>query len=76
MLERVVLPGEVVECGAGEQQLVAGPGLRRGTGDQLTVVRAGVLRQKEGVSWVDCHARRYTAARGENVIGVVRTAAH
>ena len=40
MLERVVLPGEVVECGAGEQQLVAGPGLRRGAGDQLTVVRA------------------------------------
>ena len=53
--------------------VVVGPGLRRETPTTATVTRPGVLRCKRPgpVYWVDCHAKRYIANRGENVIGVV-----
>ena len=53
--------------------VVVGPGLRRETPTTATVTRPGVLRYKKPgpVYWVDCHAKRYIANRGENVIGVV-----
>merc|ERR1719290_39988 len=67
------MPGEVLDIGADKECLVVGPGLRREVGDIVTVTRAGVLRLKEPgpVYWVDSHSKRYVAARGENVIGVV-----
>jgi len=72
-VDSVVMPGEVIDIGKDTECLVVGPGLRREVGDTVTVTRAGVLRSKEPgpVYWVDCHSKRYVAARGENVIGVV-----
>jgi exosome complex component RRP40 len=85
--DRVVMPGEAVGAApgagchsclqvalpAGGDTVVVGPGLRRETGAGATVTRPGLLRRRlpGPVYWVDCHAKRYVAARGENVIGVV-----
>jgi len=80
--DRVVIPGDQVVEVEQEQkagnQVVVGPGLRREPGDQVRVTRPGLLRRKVAsetqplpVYWVDCHSKRYVAARGENVIGVV-----
>ncbi len=75
---RVVLPGEQVEIsreGEEDKRVLLGPGLRREGSSGAVVSKAGVLRRRatEGgdALWVDCHSRRYVAARGENVIGVV-----
>ena len=56
-----------------DDTVVLGPGLRREGADRVRVTRPGMLRRREPgpVYWVDCHARRYIASRGENVIGVV-----
>ena len=72
-VNRVVMPGEVVELETDQESVVVGPGLRRDVGEVVLVTRAGVLRKKEPgpVYWVDCHSKRYVATRGENVIGVV-----
>jgi len=71
--DTIVMPGEVLDLETELESLVVGPGLRREVGESVVVTRAGVLRKKEAgpVYWVDCHSKRYVAARGENVIGVV-----
>ncbi len=72
--------GEAGTEGATRRKVLLGPGLRREGSSDVVVSKAGVLRRKtvagEGggggeVFWVDVHSRRYVAARGENVIGVV-----
>ena len=67
------MPGEALLLDSDSQNLVLGPGLRREISDEVLVTRAGVLRKKDPgpIYWVDCHSKRYIAARGENVIGVV-----
>ncbi|XP_077588678.1 exosome complex component RRP40 [Stigmatopora nigra] len=52
-------------------KMVCGPGLRR-CGDRLLVFRGGLLRHKEpNMFWIDAHQKRYVAAKGETVIGIV-----
>ncbi|XP_077466434.1 exosome complex component RRP40 [Stigmatopora argus] len=52
-------------------KMVCGPGLRR-SGDRLLVYRGGLLRHKEpNMFWIDAHQKRYVAAKGETVIGIV-----
>ncbi len=81
---RVVLPGDKLDqevtAHDSEQKVLLGPGLRRQGAAQVIVTKAGVLRKKaveenSVVLWVDCHSRRYVAARGENVVGVVTSKA-
>ncbi|XP_006011633.1 exosome complex component RRP40 [Latimeria chalumnae] len=73
----VVLPGDLLclrppdaESG-GEKLMICGPGLRR-EGDEVLVCKCGILRHKEpNVYWVDSQQKRYVAAKGEYVIGIV-----
>ena len=74
-VSRVVIPGDCLAddilVEKDQSSVILGPGLRR-EGEDVTVVKAGVLRRKEpGVYWVDSHQKRYVPTRGENVIGVV-----
>ena len=63
------MPGEALLLDSDYPNLVLGPGLRREISDEVLVTRAGVLRKKDPgpIYWVDCHSKRYVAARGENV---------
>ncbi len=81
---RVVVPGDRVEeipeeAGDERRKVLLGPGLRREGSSGVAITKAGVLRKRaaEGgdVFWVDCHSKRYVAARGENVVGVVTSKA-
>lgn len=71
----VLLPGDdirqVTETHKDSKQVILGPGLRR-EGERILVIKPGVLRFKDpGVYWIDSHLKRYTANRGDNVLGVV-----
>eukprot|EP00064_Thunnus_orientalis_P024878 superscaffoldBa00011387_g25193 len=53
------------------EKVVCGPGLRR-SGDRLVVCKSGVLRHKQpNMFWIDSQQKRYVAAKGETVIGIV-----
>eukprot|EP00094_Tigriopus_californicus_P010041 TCALIF_09684-PA protein Name:"Similar to Exosc3 Exosome complex component RRP40 (Mus musculus)" AED:0.07 eAED:0.07 QI:0/-1/0/1/-1/1/1/0/276 len=78
---RVVIPGDPVPEIPPSDVVILGPGLRR-EGPHAIVTRPGVLRHKplpssaeklapKAIYWVDTHAKRYVAARGEHVIGVI-----
>ncbi|XP_057705585.1 exosome complex component RRP40 [Corythoichthys intestinalis] len=52
-------------------KVVCGPGLRR-SGDCLVVYKSGLLRHKEpNMFWIEAQQKRYVAAKGETVIGIV-----
>ena len=62
---RLVREGEAV---------ILGPRLKREQGGRVVAVRAGLLSRKDStppVFWLDSRGKRYVAARGENVIGVI-----
>ena len=75
---KVVIPGDVLdeETLSGSELIVLGPGLIRGEASRVQVTRPGLLRQRihgeqHVIHWVDTHAKRYVAAKNENVVGVV-----
>uniref|UniRef100_A0A3P9KK06 Exosome complex component RRP40 n=1 Tax=Oryzias latipes TaxID=8090 RepID=A0A3P9KK06_ORYLA len=78
---QVLVPGDEFCFGAEEtislsesakpERAVCGPGLRR-SGDRLVVMKSGVLRHKPPLTfWIDSQQKRYVAAKGESVIGIV-----
>ncbi|KAJ2000245.1 exosome non-catalytic core subunit rrp40 [Coemansia thaxteri] len=73
---KVVLPGDIIDTQQpdGDEQAVIrlGPGLVQAS-DEVTAVTAGILRSNSETSqwWVVGNKRRYVAAEGEPVVGVV-----
>ncbi|KAJ1645884.1 exosome non-catalytic core subunit rrp40 [Coemansia erecta] len=74
---KVVIPGDAVDThmevdGQEQQVLRLGPGLSH-IGDTINAVNAGVLHSSSDGSqyWVVSNKRRYVAAEGEPVVGVV-----
>lgn len=72
---RLVMPGDVIteahELAKKNSKVILGPGVQR-NGDQVFACKPGILRHKEPHTfWVDSFQKRYTASRGETVIGTV-----
>ncbi|KAJ2808569.1 exosome non-catalytic core subunit rrp40 [Coemansia guatemalensis] len=76
---RVVVPGDIIDTSisaedGGEETTVLrlGPGLAQ-AGEEISASAAGVLHNKEETHqwWVVSNRRRYVAAEGEPVVGVV-----
>ncbi|KAH8328191.1 hypothetical protein KR067_005580 [Drosophila pandora] len=74
----IVMPGErisSIEEVAKTKRVILGPGLRR-VDDTVVASKAGPLRHKEpNTFWVDNYQRRYVPARGDLVLGIVRSKA-
>uniref|UniRef100_A0A1E1XFX1 Exosome complex component RRP40 n=1 Tax=Amblyomma aureolatum TaxID=187763 RepID=A0A1E1XFX1_9ACAR len=71
-VNKLVLPGDVVDVVATEQRkCIVGPGLRK-EGDRIVATRAGILKQRRpNTYWVEGHQKRYIPAKGDCVIGIV-----
>ena len=76
---RLVIPGDTIQeihevKESDEFHVILGPGLSREKSEVYANL-CGILRRKitprATLFWIDCHAKRYVANRGENVIGVV-----
>ena len=76
---RLVIPGDTIQeihevKESDEFHVILGPGLTREKSEVYANL-CGILRRKmtprATLFWIDCHAKRYVANRGENVIGVV-----
>ena len=76
---RLVIPGDTIQeihevKESNEFHIILGPGLTREKSEVYANL-CGILRHKitprATFFWVDCHAKRYVANQGENVIGVV-----
>ncbi|CDH50149.1 exosome complex exonuclease rrp40 [Lichtheimia corymbifera JMRC:FSU:9682] len=71
---RVVLPGDVIhEATNNEQQgvITLGPGLRQ-DGEHIVATKAGMLKHAPPMRWwIESNQKRYIAATGESVLGVV-----
>uniref|UniRef100_A0A6P4E9S3 Ribosomal RNA-processing protein 40 n=1 Tax=Drosophila rhopaloa TaxID=1041015 RepID=A0A6P4E9S3_DRORH len=74
----IVMPGEritAIEELAKSKRVILGPGLRR-QDETVVASKAGPLRHKEpSTFWVDNYQRRYIPARGDQVLGIVRSKA-
>lgn len=73
----LVMPGDVIseaqELAKQNSKVVLGPGVQR-VGDRVFACKPGILRRKDPphtTFWVDSFQKRYTASRGETVIGTV-----
>ena len=69
----IVVPGDTLEKYISKETTIIGPGLML---EDETVVstKSGILKMRNNnLFWIDCHQKRYVAARGECVIGIVRT---
>eukprot|EP00967_Tisochrysis_lutea_P139045 scaffold251918_cov37-Tisochrysis_lutea.AAC.2 len=71
-LNRAVFPGDALAKVSDFKRVVLGGGILR-EGNQFLSTRVGMLRWDPGAShlWVDADQRRYIAAQGDHVIGVV-----
>ncbi|KAI8043443.1 exosome complex component RRP40 [Drosophila gunungcola] len=74
----IVMPGDriaAIEELAKSKRVILGPGLRR-QDETVVASKAGPLRHKEpSTFWVDNYQRRYIPARGDLVLGIVRSKA-
>lgn len=69
----VVMPGDVLEKYISKETTMLGPGLVRNDG-KVVATKCGILKMRNNnLFWVDCHQKRYVAARGECVIGIIRS---
>lgn len=69
----IVMPGDVLEKYISKETTILGPGLMRDEG-RVVATKSGILKMRNNnLFWVDCHQKRYVAARGECVIGIVRS---
>lgn len=71
----LVMPGDAIpaahELAKQNNKVILGPGVQR-SGERVFACKPGVLRRKEpNTFWVDSFQKRYTASRGETVIGTV-----
>lgn len=68
----IVVPGDILEKYISKETTMLGPGLMRNN-NQVVATTSGILKMRNNnLFWVDSHQRRYMAARGECVIGIVR----
>ncbi|XP_008553055.1 exosome complex component RRP40 [Microplitis demolitor] len=72
MIGDVVMPGDVIKITSTnpKEKVILGPGLRR-DGDIIYSCKAGVLKKRTTIYYVDSYQRRYVPVRGENVVGIV-----
>lgn len=69
----IVMPGDILEKYISKETTILGPGLMRDEG-KVVATKSGILKMRNSnLFWVDCHQKRYVAARGECVIGIVRS---
>lgn len=69
----IVMPGDVLEKYISKETTMLGPGLMRDEG-KVVATKSGILKMRNNnLFWVDSHQKRYVAARGECVIGIVRS---
>ncbi|ORX50484.1 hypothetical protein DM01DRAFT_1337664 [Hesseltinella vesiculosa] len=69
---KVVLPGDIIPMEElnSESTLILGPGLRQ-EGDQIVAMKAGILMNAGDRWWIESSQKRYVAATGESVLGIV-----
>lgn len=72
----IVMPGDNLDKYiTHEMTTMLGPGLMR-FDDKVVATKSGILKMRNSnLFWVDCHQRRYVAARGDCVIGIVQSKA-
>lgn len=69
----IVVPGDSLDKYISKETTILGPGLMRNN-DMVVATKSGILKMRNNnLFWVDCHQKRYVAARGECVIGIVRS---
>jgi VacB/RNase II family 3'-5' exoribonuclease len=69
----IVVPGDSLDKYIKQDTTILGPGLMR-IYDMVVATKSGILKwRNNNLFWVDSHQKRYVAARGECVIGVVRS---
>jgi len=69
----IVMPGDTLEKYISKETTMLGPGLMRSE-NKVVATKSGILKMRNNnLFWVDCHQKRYVAARGECVIGIVRS---
>lgn len=68
----IVMPGDVLDKYISKDMTMLGPGLMRGD-NKVIATKSGILKMRNNnLFWIDSHQKRYVAARGECVIGIVR----
>lgn len=69
----IVMPGDVLEQYLSKEMTMLGPGLMK-SDNKVVATKSGILNMRnKNLIWIDSHQKRYVAARGECVIGIVRT---
>lgn len=69
----IVMPGDQLEKYISKDTTMLGPGLIR-SDNKVVATKSGILKMRNNtLFWVDSHQKRYVAARGECVIGIVRS---
>lgn len=69
----IVMPGDVLEKYITKETTMLGPGLMRDD-NKVVATKSGILKMRNNnIFWIDSHQKRYVAARGECVIGVVKS---
>lgn len=67
----IVVPGDSLDKYIPKTTAILGPGVMR-TNDMVVATKSGILKMRNNnLFWIDCHQKRYVAARGECVIGIV-----
>lgn len=68
----IVLPGDILDQYISNEVTMLGPGLMR-SDNKVVATKCGILKMRNNnLFWIDSHQKRYVAARGECVIGIVR----
>ncbi|XP_067933557.1 exosome complex component RRP40-like isoform X2 [Watersipora subatra] len=70
----VVLPGDLVntdDVAVGKKRPLIGPGLVQMDSDTVCSCKAGLIKRKPNMVWVDSRQKRYVAMKGDSVIGIV-----
>ena len=69
----IAVPGDSLEKYISKETTILGPGLMRNN-DVVVATKSGILKMRNNnLFWIDSHQKRYVAARGECVIGIVRS---
>ncbi|XP_014231623.1 exosome complex component RRP40 [Trichogramma pretiosum] len=72
-VDDIVMPGDKlkpIEKVGSKKKVILGPGLRT-DGEDVYTTKAGILKKRLAIYYVDCHQKRYIPSQGENVVGVV-----
>ncbi|XP_034942179.1 exosome complex component RRP40 [Chelonus insularis] len=68
----IVIPGDriMIPMNNPKEKVILGPGIRR-EDEIIYACKAGILRKRAAIYYVDSYQKRYVPNRGENVVGVV-----